>query len=127
MNPMETHGACSWLEYQGTDLPAAQDFYKNVLGWNMVDMPMEDGSTYPGILVGEQPIGGFTDSNGAGGGWLSYITVDDVDRRAEAARQAGGQILAEPFDVPGVGRISVLQDPLGARLALITYASQETA
>lgn len=122
-SPMTTHGAFSWVEYHGQDAQAARTFYENVLGWTVADLPMADGSSYPGILLGEQPVGGFAPrNNGDGSAWLAYVTVDDVDARAKAAADSGGQVLAEPFDAPGVGRIAIVQDPTGASLALITYA-----
>ena len=126
-SPMTTHGAFSWVEYQGQDAQAARTFYENVLGWTVADLPMADGSSYPGIVLGEQPVGGFApqckgSGNGGGSAWLAYVTVDDVDTRAKAAADSGGQILAEPFDAPGVGRVAIVQDPTGASLALITYA-----
>ena len=127
-DPMKTHGAFSWVEYQGNDADAARAFYEKVLGWTVADLPMADGSSYPGILLGEQPVGGFAPkpapakNGGNGSAWLPYVTVDDVDARAKNAADSGGRLVAEPFDAPGVGRIAIVQDPTGASLALITYA-----
>lgn len=122
MELQNTHGAFSWVELQGNDetIGEARAFYQKVLGWEVMDMPMADGSTYAGIAVSGQPVGGFADKGGAG--WLPYVTVDDVDARVAAARDAGAEVLAEPMDAPGVGRIAMLQDPFGARIAFIHYA-----
>lgn len=117
-----THGAPSWIEYRGKDPAAARKFYETVLGWNVVDMPMKDGSAYPGIMVGEQAVGGFMPMPGEGGDWLLYITVDDVDARYDAALKAGAKSLNAPADTPGVGRIGSIVDPQGAQLAFIKYA-----
>jgi hypothetical protein len=120
-NPMATHGAASWIEYKGNDTTAARSFYQKVLGWNVVEMPMKDGSSYPGIMLGETPIGGFSPMPADGGSWLNYITVDDVDQRFKSAIDQGGTALQEPVSVPGVGRVGVFKDPFGATLAVITY------
>ena len=120
-NPMQTHGAFSWMEYQGADPAAARGFYEKVVGWTVNEMPMADGSSYPGIVVGEQPVGGFSPQTAEAGAWLAYVTVDDVDARTQAATDAGAEVLSNPFDVPGVGRMAVLRDPFGASLAFITY------
>lgn len=125
VNAMETHGAFSWVEFQGPDAAAARSFYDKVLGWTVADMPMQDGSSYPGILLGDQPIGGFSPKPAETGSWLAYITVDDVDARARAAVDEGGRLLAEPMTAPGVGRIAVVQDPFGAAVALITYEKKD--
>ncbi len=126
VNPMQTHGAFSWVEFQGQDSAAARSFYEKVLGWTVTDMPMQDGSSYPGILLGEQPIGGFSPKPASTSSWLAYVTVDDVDTRTQAALEAGAKVLAEPFSAPGVGRISVIEDPFGASLAFITYPQKDS-
>jgi predicted enzyme related to lactoylglutathione lyase len=46
--------------------------------------------------------------------WFSYVAVDDVDKRIKAARAAGGAVMREAWDVPGVGRIAIVQAPGGA-------------
>ncbi|MEM8589421.1 MAG: VOC family protein [Pseudomonadota bacterium] len=120
-NPMATHGAASWIEYKGKDTAAARTYYQKVLGWNVVEMPMKDGSSYPGIMVGEAPIGGFSPMPSNGGAWLNYITVDDVDHRFKTAIAEGGTALQDPISIPGVGRMGVFKDPFGATLAVITY------
>lgn len=121
--PMATHGAPSWIGHNGSDPAAARKFYENVLGWNVVDMPMKDGSAYPGIMVGESAVGGFNPRPSADGQWLLYVTVDDVDARYNDALQAGASSVAEPMDMPGVGRMATIKDPFGADLAFITYAN----
>ena len=46
--------------------------------------------------------------------WNTYIWVDSADDTAAKAREAGGAVLAEPFDVLEAGRMAVLADPEGA-------------
>ncbi len=124
-NPMATHGAPSWIEHQGQDGAAARAFYEKVLGWTIAQLPMKDGSTYHGIMLGETPVGGFSPMPTDQGAWTIYVTVDDVDARFNAALEAGAAALQEPFSVPGVGRIASFRDPAGATLSLITYESQQ--
>ena len=45
--------------------------------------------------------------------WFSYVAVDDLDKRLAKAKKAGGKVLREPFDVPGIGRIAIVADPNG--------------
>ena len=47
-----------------------------------------------------------------------YVTVDDLEAATERARAAGGTVIAEPFQVFDVGRMSCIQDPQGAMLRL---------
>jgi predicted enzyme related to lactoylglutathione lyase len=46
--------------------------------------------------------------------WTMYVAVDDADATAGRVREAGGAVLAEPFDVGDAGRMAVLADPSGA-------------
>jgi predicted enzyme related to lactoylglutathione lyase len=71
-------------------------------------------------------VGGIFDMNAMGlpkeipEHWLSYLSVDDIDKRVEKAKKAGATIMREPFDVPGVGRIAILKEPGGAVLGWMT-------
>lgn len=124
---MQTHGAFSWCELMTKDIPAAVRFYQEVLGWEIEEAPFPDmtyfvikdsrGAMVGGILA-TPPEAAGTPPN-----WGAYVTVKDVDAATSAAEKAGGKILLPPREIPMVGRMSVIQDPQGAVLSLITYAS----
>ena len=122
---MTTPGNAGWIQFSGPDAAAARAFYRDVIGWNITDMPMQDGSSYPGIMVGDGPIGGFSPMPEDSGAWTIYVTVEDVDGSTQRARDAGANILSGPMDMPGIGRMTTLIDPQGARIALITYESMQ--
>ena len=48
--------------------------------------------------------------------WNTYIWVDSADETAAKARDAGGAVVTEPFDVMDAGRMAVLADPEGRRV-----------
>ena len=118
-------GAFSWCELTTTDVASAKAFYSQLFGWNIEDMPME-GMTYTVLKVGDEAVGGIMpmppQTQGAPPHWGTYVTVADVDATARQAEALGGRLLVPPTDIPGVGRFSVLQDPQGAVLSVITYA-----
>ncbi|MCG8491200.1 MAG: VOC family protein [Sneathiellales bacterium] len=122
---MTTPGAAGWIEFSGPNAAEAKKFYADVMGWTINDMPMEDGSSYTGLLVGDEAIGGVSPMPADAGSWTIYVTVPDVDSATEKARKAGATITAAPFDAPGVGRISKIIDPQGASIAMITYESMQ--
>jgi hypothetical protein len=119
--PNSTHGAPGWLQHSSSDPAAARKFYETVLDWTVSEMPMKDGSNYPAIVVAGAPVGGFSPMPGDGG-WLTYITVDDVDARVAKAKAAGATIIAKAMTVRGVGRMATIVDPFGAKLAFIDYS-----
>lgn len=43
--------------------------------------------------------------------WMIYVAVKDADAAARKARELGGKELVAPQEVPGQGRMAVLQDP----------------
>ncbi|WP_298821005.1 VOC family protein [uncultured Roseibium sp.] len=119
-NPMQTHGAFSWMELHSGDGSKAKAFYTSLLGWGTEEMEMP-GMTYTVIANGEEKIGGFPPEQSDTSRWLPYVTVDDVDARIEKAKSLGATIASEPMSVPGVGRMATLVDPVGGVIALITY------
>ncbi len=125
----QTHGAFSWCELQTDDAEKAKAFYRDVVGWETEAMEMADGGTYTVLMAGGQHVGGILQRPPEMAAlpvrWASFITVDDVDKRAAAATAGGAELLGEPFDVPGVGRIVTMKDPLGALISLITYEKKD--
>lgn len=118
-----THGAPCWIEHRGNDGVAIRAFYETVLDWTIAELPMKDGSTYYGIMIGEKPVGGFSSLPSEQGCWTAFVTADDVEARFQRAVDAGATALQPPVSVPGVGRMAVFADPSGAQLALITFES----
>jgi predicted enzyme related to lactoylglutathione lyase len=51
--------------------------------------------------------------------WLPYVQVANADKTAERARKLGGDLVAPPSDVPGVGRFAIFKDSLGATLGIL--------
>ncbi len=121
-----THGAVSWTELMTTDKARAESFYRDMLGWTLEDSGMP-GVDYTLIKVNGEAIGGIMaitpDMAGMPTHWRSFVTVDNVDARAETAVQAGGTVIHPPMDIPNVGRFAIIQDPTGGVLSLITYAA----
>jgi predicted enzyme related to lactoylglutathione lyase len=94
-------------------------FYKQVFDWEVRPVP---GMDYRLVETGGK--GGI---NGGimkpkAGPWPAklafYIDVDDLDAYAEKIRQAGGKIVVDKMDVPGVGQLSLFEDPDGRVLGM---------
>ena len=48
-----------------------------------------------------------------------YVQVEDVERHLARALELGAsKVLQQPYDVPGVGRFAVFEDPEGNRIGL---------
>lgn len=53
-------------------------------------------------------------------GWFTYINVEDADAAAKRCTQNGGKVLVQPFDSDENVRITVIQDPEGATVGLVS-------
>ena len=47
------------------------------------------------------------------------IAVDDIDDAARKVKHAGGNVLGEPVEIPGIGRYVSITDTEGNRVALL--------
>jgi len=119
-------GHFSWNELVTSDLDAANKFYTSVFGWEHAEHPDSPRPYYLFQQEGED-IGGMMSLPNAAISpqWLSYIKVEDADGIAAKAQKLGGKLLAKPYDVPGVGRIAVIQDPQGAIFGVFTPEDEE--
>ncbi len=121
------NGTFCWNELASKDVETAKKFYAELLGWTLKDSNGESGMTYTEIRAGEKSIGGmYQPGPECGDGaempshWMSYVAVDDVDKLAERVTELGGSVCVPPTDIPNVGRFSVINDPTGAVISLIT-------
>lgn len=127
---MADHGHFCWNELMTRDVEAAKAFYAANLGWRFEGWPMEEWGTYWVAMLGETAVGGIMDMSGPmfegmPPHWFAYIEVDDIDSRVAQARDNGAVIRREPFDVPKVGRIAIVEDPTGGVAGWMTSASQD--
>lgn len=115
-------GKFVWYEHFSADPARARAFYGPLFGWHVEDLPMGE-QRYPLIMNAADGIGGFRSAAaGAPAHWLSYLSVEDVDRAHAAALAAGAKAVMPPTDFAPVGRGSVLADPTGAVFSLWTSA-----
>jgi predicted enzyme related to lactoylglutathione lyase len=109
----------SWSELVTPDVDKAAAFYKQVFGWD--PQPFE-GMEYTVFNNAGEGIAGAMKPpmEGMPPHWVVYFNVADTDATVASAKQLGGTVLAEPFDIPGVGRLAALADPAGAAFSVMT-------
>jgi predicted enzyme related to lactoylglutathione lyase len=116
---LTTHpaGTFCFPELNTRDMDGAKRFYGRLLGWTWLDVPSAAGA-YSLLRVEGKDVAGLHLSDRGAPSWLCYVAVDSSDRVAARAAELGAQVLAAPFDVPGVGRMAFIEDPAQARFAL---------
>jgi len=111
-------GVPCWIDTNQPDAEAALPFYSGLFGWEFEDVMPEGsgGSYFIGRLRGGDvaAIGGVPEGAPQTAWWNTYVWVESADETAKKARDAGGGVVSEPFDVMDAGRMAVLTDPEGA-------------
>jgi predicted enzyme related to lactoylglutathione lyase len=120
-------GTPSWIDLQTPDQAGAKAFYGALFGWTYEDRPVgTDEAGNDAFYSMAQKNGknvaaiGGSPPPGVPPHWNVYVTVADVDASAALVPEAGGAVIAPPFDVMDAGRMSVVADPTGAMLCLWT-------
>jgi predicted enzyme related to lactoylglutathione lyase len=110
-------GTFSWAELATSDSGTAKSFYSRLFGWEYDDNPLPDGQVYSMARRDGKEVAALFGSDQPPH-WNCYVTVDSVDAATARAGEHGGGVIAEPFDVMEIGRMSVISDPTGAALCL---------
>ena len=107
-------------EFLSRDPAKVSDFYQKIFGWKVQHMPELN---YRVVETGGQ--GGI---NGGimkpehdepwPGNMTVYINVDDLAAYRKRIVAAGGKILIEEQEVPGMGTLSLFTDPDGRMMGL---------
>ena len=106
-------------EFWSENPQSISDFYKKVFDWDIRHIPEMNyhlvetggkGGINGGIMTPQK------------GPWPSnlalYIDVEDLDVYSDRITRAGGKIVVDKVDVPGVGQLSLFQDPDGRVLGM---------
>ncbi len=117
-----TPGRVGWHELRAADQETAFAFYAGLFGWTKAEaIDMGPMGTYQLFATGGAPVGGMmTRSNSMPPpSWLYYFNVDSAERAATRVRDAGGQVVNGPLQVPGGSWIVHCLDPQGAMFAVV--------
>ena len=117
----QKHTSFIWYELMTTDQPAAEAFYRAVVGWQMADAG-QPGMRYTILSAGQRGVGGLmalpkeAREAGVKPGWTGYIAVADTDATAQAilrliddpgsraAARGAGLAIADRYRWPNVVR-----------------------
>jgi predicted enzyme related to lactoylglutathione lyase len=127
MPPLTDYRRWVWNELHTTEPNTALAFYEKVIGYSHRTVNMGKAGTYYILAKDGVDRAGVTAHLSRAPHWLPYAAVENATAIIAHARELGATIVADATDIPGVGRIGVLQDPTGAMLAVLqprTTASQ---
>lgn len=119
------------FELPASDRERSAAFFEKAFGWKMLRMGADMGNyimvqTGPtkenGMMENTNMINGGIYEPSKDSGTVApslVIHVDDVDAHLETVKAAGGTILGEPTDIPGVGRFVAFKDTEGNQLSML--------
>jgi predicted enzyme related to lactoylglutathione lyase len=120
--PAGTPGHVGWRELHAGDGKRAFAFYSGMFGWTKADaVDMGDMGVYQIFAIDGVPSGGIMTRmpDTPAPFWLYYFNVAAVEPAIARVRNAGGQVLMGPHEVPGGSFIAQCFDPQGAMFGMV--------
>ncbi|MEU6377083.1 VOC family protein [Streptomyces sp. NPDC046909] len=108
-------GPC-WAEVGSPEMADAKRFYGELFGWRTETDERAEMGGYTIAYVGHLPVAGLVPLGAEGQpvAWFVTFAVADLDVTVGKVESAGGSVVLEPGDVPGMGRFASVADPQGA-------------
>ena len=119
------------FEMPAEDRKRMADFYTSVFGWQ-TELLGEEMGNYVTVATSEPDENGMSKTPGTiNGGFFPrnpempaqypsiVIAVDDINESAKNVAQAGGSVLGEPVEIPGIGMYVSFVDTEGNRVSLL--------
>jgi uncharacterized protein len=111
-------GVPCWIDASEPDPEAAVHFYTGLFGWEFESVlpPDSPGKYFTARIRGRDvaAVGSIPEGLPQMATWNTYIWVDNADETASKVRDAGGEVVMEPFDIMDSGRMAALTDSEGA-------------
>lgn len=118
-------GTFLWNELLTDDQATAGCFYSHLFGWERKEVDAGPLGTYTIFRHNGRDVAGMMNPTAPDYGaspppkWIAYIAVEDSDAIAARVTELGGTVIESPLDVPGVGRICMFKDPVGAHVYVL--------
>jgi hypothetical protein len=126
-SPAGQDGSFCWVDLAASDAGAARHYYEQLFGWRSREQQANGGVLTRLSLDDrgvERDVGSLYQIQrlhieaGVPSHWTPYVQVADADEAVARARALGGKVMVQPFTVPGLARIAVVLDPVGAHVGL---------
>ena len=126
-DPATRAGCIAWLDLTVSDASATRDFYRQVVGWSVEDVEMEDAgehyADYNMLGADGSPAAGVCHARGVNLGlppvWTIYLPVGDLAESLRRVGLEGGEVIKATRRADGEYASAVVQDPVGACVALV--------
>ncbi|MGH7792167.1 MAG: VOC family protein [Thermodesulfobacteriota bacterium] len=119
------------FEMPAEDRKRMADFYTKVFGWKTQALGEDMGNYVLATTVDSDEIGCPKEPGAINGGFFQktddkpsqypsvVIAVEDIKEHMKKVETAGGKVLGEPWDIPGVGLYVSFFDTEGNRASML--------
>lgn len=115
-----------WLDLWTGDVGRAADFYRTVVGYEVLPLQQEGLRKGVHLVSGGFVRAGIMQKKDARDSsvWLPYLRVADAAATVSKARAAGGKVIREPVSL-GPAIVAIIADPTGAPVGIAQLPDQE--
>lgn len=119
-----------WSSLHGRDAGAEAAFYQNVFGYDVYDMPSEDGLEH--LILSSDNYARASANDLARGTarrrshWLNFVRVEHAAEIADKVTALGGRVLVQPRVDRHGGMIAVVADPAGAPFGVMEWTESDS-
>ena len=113
-------GVPAWIDTHQAAPDASAAFYAELFGWTFQDLVSARAERYLVASVDGRNVAAVSSQRTGfpSAAWNTYVGVDSLDAATTRVRDAGGRVVAEPFDIGDAGRVAGCADPSGAPFGL---------
>lgn len=118
----ETNHFC-WVDLAACDADRATAFYGDLFDWTPRDERVGPGHVTR-LLSNGTAVGSLYQLNreqirrGVPSHWTPYVAVASLEATSRRVASLGGRVIVQSFEVPGVARVGLVMDPIGALIGL---------
>jgi len=124
--PADRTGRIAWLDLTVPEASTTRDFYAQVVDWSVEEVEMGEASEryadYNMLGDDGDPAAGVCHARGVNEGlpptWMIYLPVGDLAESLRRVAEEGGEVVKATRGSDGEYASAVIQDPVGAHLAL---------
>jgi len=115
------------FEIAADDVKKVEKFYKSVFDWKFNEIPFVNYTAIQTTETGEDMVaktpgninGGLMPKNDQVGGPNIVVSTDDIEKTLNKAKDAGGEVIMETINIPGIGLYARLKDTEGNEVGLV--------
>ena len=118
-----------WTSLHAKDAGTEAAFYQNLLGYDVFDLPSDDGQEH--LILSTDNYARVSANDLARGArrrshWLNFVRVENAAATAAKVVAMGGRVLVEPRVDRSGGMLAVFADPAGAPFGVMEWSESDT-